>query len=337
MLLNSRFLLPAIIFTILYIGICILYYRQSLNRLKKPAIWIQFALITLISAFLWNKITRESIFEVDGMLAGLKMIWRAIIVIIGFAAISVEMKNPLIKTVLYKRGFASLYQSLSLSFSALPSIISQIPSAKELFSNHRISFGTLFRTAESLLPVFESDHIKRPDIFILSGDRKQGKTTMLKEIVSILRNKGVNVKGFLSEAIHSDRLRTGFNLKDIKSSESIELCSTEDKFGGPVQGRYFFNPAAIVRGNEILGSSNYGGTGAIVIDEVGPMEISGNGWYSEIERLCSTSSEIQIWTVRRSLAEKAARRWNAGNVHIIDIASTNASEAAELILTSIQP
>ena len=334
-LLNRGLLLPALGCSFLYVGFCIVYYRQSLNRLKKPAVWIQFFLITLISAFIWNKFTQESLFDMNGMMAGLKMIWRASIIIIGFAAISVEMKNPLIKTVLYNRGLANLYQSLSLSFSALPSIISQLPSAKELFRNHRVSFSNLFRIAESLLPVFESDHINRPEIFILTGDRKQGKTSLLKEIVAILRANGVNISGFLSEGIHDGEKRTGFILKDIKTSEAIELCSIENKFGGPAQGRYFFNPAAISKGIEILGSSNSGGTGAVVIDEVGPMEISGKGWYTAIEKLCRNSAGIQIWTVRRSLAEKSARRWNTGDVHIIDITSADASDTAQLILNAI--
>ena len=335
LLINRGFLLPAIGSSVLYVGFCIIYYRQSLNRLKKPAVWIQFILITLISAFIWNKFNQESILEMEGLLAGIKMIWRATIIIIGFAAISVEMKNPLIKTVLYNKGLANLYQALSLSFSALPSIISQLPSAKELFRNHRVSFGNLFRIAESMLPVFESDHINRPEVFILTGDRKQGKTSLLKEIVSILRAKGVSISGFLSEGIHDRGKRTGFILKDIRTSETIELCSTENKFGGPSQGRYFFNPAAISKGIEILGSSNSGGTGVIVIDEVGPMEISGRGWYTAMEKLCSTSGGVHIWTVRRSLAEKAARRWNTGDVHIIDIASANSDESAQLILTAI--
>jgi len=335
MLLNSGYFLLAVTTSVIYVGFCIAYYRQALNRLRKPAIWIQFILITLVSAFLWNKLSGDSLFDMEGMAAGLKMIWRAIIVIIGFAAISVEMKNPLIRSVLYNRGFASLYQSVSLSFSALPSIIAQLPTVKELFTNHKISFGNLFRIAESLLPAFENDHTKRPEIFILTGDRMQGKTKLLKEIVAILKNRGVFVSGFVSEGIDAQGKRTGFILKDIKTDEAVELCNVVNKFGGPVQGRYFFNPAAILKGNEILGSANSGGTGAIVIDEVGPMEIGGNGWYSAIEMLCGTSRDVQIWTVRRSIADKATRRWSTGNIHIVDIATAQPLETAKLIISAI--
>jgi iron complex transport system ATP-binding protein len=159
---------------------------------------------------------------------------------------------------------------------------------------------------------------------------------MLKEVVTILKDKGVNVSGFLSEGIQAaEGHRLGFTLIDIGNEKGIELCSIEDKFGGPKQGNYYFNPAALMKGNEIIADANNGGTGAIVIDEVGPMEISGGGWYTAIEKLCASSIKLQIWTVRRSLAEKAAKRWNTGTVYIIDIGATEPVETAGIILATI--
>ena len=64
------------------------------------------------------------------------MIARAVIVIIGFATIGIELKNPLIKSVLYNKGFANLYQSLSLSFSALPGILESLPESKNLLKKN---------------------------------------------------------------------------------------------------------------------------------------------------------------------------------------------------------
>jgi nucleoside-triphosphatase THEP1 len=336
LLITSAPLLVAIICSAGYLTFCLLYYRQSLNRLRKPSIWIQFALIALLSAFLWNTFSHEGLFDRQGLTAGMKMIWRAIIVIIGFAAISVEMKNPLIKSVLYNRGLTNLYQSLSMAFAALPSVIAQLPTPRELLRNRQASFGYLFRTAESLLPLFEDEQLRRSEIFIITGGRQQGKTAHLKELTGILRNSNVKVAGFLSEGVHSDGQRTGFNITDLKTGESAELCRTDDRYGGPKQGDYWFNPAALDMGEKIIGSSVIGGTEIIVIDEIGPMEISGKGWYSAIERLCSTTSVPQVWTVRRSLVEKAARRWNTGTVHILDSGLTDVKESAALIISSLQ-
>jgi nucleoside-triphosphatase THEP1 len=73
----------------------------------------------------------------------------------------------------------------------------------------------------------------------------------------------------------------------------------------------------------------------MVIDEVGPLELSGKGWYNAIEELTRRSSAVNVWTVRRSLAEKAARRWNVGTVMIIDIGNVTPEDTAELILHTL--
>ncbi|MBE0676069.1 MAG: DUF2478 domain-containing protein [Bacteroidales bacterium] len=335
-LLNTAPLYVALPFGSVYVAFIFNFYRNSLKRLRKPGVWIQFALITLISAFLWNSVSDNGFFGLTGLMAGFKMIWRAIIIIAGFAAISVELKNPLIKSVLYKRGFANLYQSLTLAFSALPSVIAGLPKPSELLGRHRSSIGHLLRTAEELLPVLEEEHAARPDIFIITGERQQGKTMFLKEMVSILTAHGISVSGFVSEGIHTDTGREGFMLRDIQGTRSAELCRTDDRFNGIKQGRYYFNPDAIKLGSDILGSTINSETRMVVIDEVGPLEISGGGWYAAIGNLTSASTAVQVWSVRKSLAEKAARRWNVGNVIIFDISLITPDEAAGHILVRMK-
>ncbi len=334
-LLNMAPLPVSLIFGASYALFVLVNYRNSINRLKKPGIWIQFALIALVSGLLWNSVTEGDIFNIEGLLAGLKMIWRAIIVILGFAAISVEMKNPIVKSVLYNRGLASLYQSLNLAFSALPSIISRLPSPVELLRNRGKAFGHLFMTAEGLLPLLETEHKRKPALFLITGDRLQGKTTFLKETTEIVRCSNINVSGFLSEAVHSDGVRTGFRITDIVTGNSADLCSINPQPGSVRQGRYWFSDYALKEGERIILSSIDAGSQLMVIDEVGPLELSGKGWYNAIEELTRRSSAVNVWTVRRSLAEKAARRWNVGTVMIIDIGNVTPEDTAELILHTL--
>jgi hypothetical protein len=125
-LMNSTYTIAASAVFVTYITFCILKYKSSLKRLKKISFWVSFIVITFASAFLWNGFSHGAFFSMDGLIIGLKMNARAIIIVIGFASISVELKNPIIKSVLYHRGFASLYQSLNLAFSALPYFLSNI-------------------------------------------------------------------------------------------------------------------------------------------------------------------------------------------------------------------
>jgi hypothetical protein len=50
------------------------------------------------------------------------------------------------------------------------------------------------------------------------------------------------------------------------------------------------------------------------------MELNNQGWAESISRLCQSGNPVQLWVVRKSLVEKAARKWNAGNVFVFDIA-----------------
>jgi nucleoside-triphosphatase THEP1 len=331
-LLNLAPLIPAISAGATYILFVFLYYKRTLNRLRKPGIWIQFIIIALVSAFLWNSASERGVFDLTGLTAGLKMIWRALIIITGFSAISVEMKNPLIRSVLYNRGLANLYQSLTLAFSALPSVISELPSPTQLLKSRSKAFGRLFRTAESLLPVLETENSRRPDIFILTGERQSGKTTFLKELIRIIRSKGVNPGGFISEGVHEGENRTGFNLADITTGSAIELCCTVERPGMIRQGRFWFSREALLKGEEIISKAVASKALIIVIDEVGPLEISGKGWYDAIESATATSDAVHIWTVRKSLITKAARRWNTGNVTVVDTTEATPEETAALII-----
>jgi nucleoside-triphosphatase THEP1 len=71
----------------------------------------------------------------------------------------------------------------------------------------------------------------------------------------------------------------------------------------------------------------------IVIDEIGPLELGGDGWAPAIEQLVSHSSRPMIWVVREHLVEKIARKWTVGEIyHFMLHESPRAEEVEEVIL-----
>jgi hypothetical protein len=186
-LLNYDLLFAAAFSSIAYLLFCITKYKNAMKRLKKLSFWISFLIITFTAAFLWDGFSNGAFFTLNGLITGLKMNARAVIIILGFASISVELKNPVIKSVLYHKGFANLYQSLSLSFSALPNIISSLSkSGNKANAIPAISFQGLFSQAETLLAVFEKEDLQKPQIVIITGAIHQGKTTFTRSIVNTL-------------------------------------------------------------------------------------------------------------------------------------------------------
>jgi len=335
-LLNLDFTFLSLLFPATYITFCIYHYKTSLNHFKKISVWIQFAFVTLAAAFIWNGLSEHNFFSYGGLIIGLKMIFRAVIVIIGFAAIGIELKNPLIKSVLYNKGFANLYQSLSLSFSSLPGIIDSLPESKNIFKKTHLNNIQIFRQAELLLSVFEKDHLIKPPIVNITGEIHQGKTTFVKHLIGNLQKKNIQIVGFLSVGFDENGERKSFSLLDIKEGNMTELCTKEIHNEWVKYGPYYFNPEGIKHGNSILSIDKLPGVQLIIIDEIGPLEINGQGWSSSIEKITASSDIPQLWVVRKSLVKKIARKWNTGNVYIFDVNESSLQEVEEKIIEIIK-
>ena len=326
-LMNTPHFIASIVSSITYMGFCILKYKNSLKRLKKISFWISFMIITFATAFLWNGFSHGAFFSMDGLIIGLKMNARAIIIVIGFASLSVELKNPVIKSLLYYRGFESLYQSLSLAFSALPFFLSNLSKSENKKKGiSGISFHGLLGQAEALFYIFEKEHLIKPRVVIITGEIHVGKTTFAQKIVADLLEKNIRIAGFLSIGINENVIRTGFNLVDIGSSKQMELCSDKKNEKRLKFGRYYFNSDAISLGNEILNANNLSDKQLIVIDEVGNLELNGQCWSNAIENITRSNTVPQLWIVRKNLLQKISRRWNIGNAYIFDITESSIQE-----------
>jgi nucleoside-triphosphatase THEP1 len=325
-LINLDITLFSILFPVAYTGFCIFHYKSSLNRFKKISVWIQFAIITLTAAFIWNGIPEHNFFSYSGLIVGLKMIARAVIVIIGFATVGIEFRNPLIKSVLYKKGFANLYQSLSLAFSSLPGILDILPEPNDLLKKSQRHNLNILGQAEVLLTLFEKDHLRKPQIVIITGGIQQGKTTFVKNVITNLQKHNIQIAGFLALGIDEKGVRKGFNLFDIQTSRQVELCTKEFKEEWFKYGPYYFNPEGLKCGKEILSLDNLSGKQLAVIDEIGPLEMDNKGWNSAIERITGNSVIPHLWVVRKSIVKRIIRKWNIGNAYIFDIKECSIQE-----------
>lgn len=81
---------------------------------------------------------------------------RALIVIVGFAAFSVELRNPIIKLFLVNRGFRQLYLSISIAFEALPLMIANMDKSSVFFKNPIQSISKTMIQAEYWLAYFQN-------------------------------------------------------------------------------------------------------------------------------------------------------------------------------------
>ena len=153
--LNYFSLKYAIIFIVVYSALNIIKYGKSLRRLKKPVFWLHLFILTFLAAIFWNGFNSSgTFFNIQGLLIGIEMNARAIFVVIAFSSFSVELRNPVIKDFLFRRGFNKIYIALGLSFNALPVMIDAMPRPKYFLRHPVDSFSKMIAHADEWLGIF---------------------------------------------------------------------------------------------------------------------------------------------------------------------------------------
>jgi hypothetical protein len=168
-LLSIPFLILLILKTGLLIGTSVvifwafllyLKYPGVYKRFRKPVLWSQFLIITVIATFFWERECEYLVcFSPEGLRAGLTMSLRAVVVIMAFSAFSVELRNPVVRGFLERKGMQNLYVGMSIAFAALPYMIAQIPGARQLIRHPGKAVSTALLNAQQWL-----EHFKRSDL-----------------------------------------------------------------------------------------------------------------------------------------------------------------------------
>lgn len=316
---------------ILFIVFVLIRYRQALHYLRKPRTWIQFILFTLIASLVWEGVSTGKYFSIEGVLIGLRMVFRALIIILGFSAISVELRNPLIRGLLFRNGLAPLYLALSLSFSALPAVISAFPELRSLWKQRKVLVGITLSVSDEMLNQFTGEIAERKNIFLISGSTHGGKTTLLKTIIDTLRDRNILISGILTHGTMDKGERTSFTAEILPSGDRRLLSTIIPKEGWLKHRKYYFDPAVFSGITDALREGLDQHTGPIVLDEVGPMELSGKGWYPLLDILKDQRDRIQIWVVREKLVREVMLHFRIPAENVFLAGEHTADEIVETI------
>ncbi len=320
---------------ILYTLICIPLYRHALKRLTKPMIWVQLIIVLfLATAFLGPSNESGEFYNINGLMAGLYMNLRAVFIIISFTALGIELRNPFIRGIILNRRYAKIYLSIELAFEILPATIDRLSKPREFFRNPFLSFLLLIRQSERLLETLQNKVIAPPKIFFISGEVGQGKTTLLKKILSRLNENHFGINGFTAEGYWNNGFRAGFDLKNVRTGETVIFCRENHADGYFRLGRFYFNPDAVEAGTQWL-FDTLQPLGIAVIDEIGRFEIEGHLWSPALSRLLQQDNLI-ILVVRKKFIQSIINKWHLKNVSIIEVGNTNPDEAYRIIEHSIQ-
>ena len=154
-------------------------------------------------------------------------------------------------------------------------------------------------------------------IFILTGAVHSGKTTLLKRAIQQFEQKKLMVDGFLSEAVFKGQERVGYDLFDLIGKKSIPLIRREGKEDWQRVGSYFFIPSGLEEAQKIVSRSQ--NSDICVVDEIGPLELSGKGFWPALKPVLFPPLLPFLITVRQSILEDFLRILEETDTKVFDI------------------
>ena len=314
--------IPLVLF---YLILSLVRYGKTLRRLAKPTFWIQLLIVLIFTTLFWNGFTKDNWFDWNGLQTGTRIILRAMLLIVGFSSISVEIKNPIIKTLLFRKGFSGLYLTAELAVSALPFLLKQIVS-KKFFLHPIRHFMAAIGFSDILLNAFKQKILQNRQVYIITGETRSGKTTFLKEILEELKKRNKKIQGIIAHGTDHNRERQQFDIEDIATGEKQLLCDRTPLPDDKHLGRFYFKPDGLEFGKKALTVNPKNLPDFLIIDEIGPLELKGEGWYSVIGEIVETYDIPMIWVVRKKILEKVLHTWPHLNHHIFDISKVTVTD-----------
>ncbi|MEN8138715.1 MAG: nucleoside-triphosphatase [Bacteroidota bacterium] len=316
-----------------YIFFVVKYYDKAVFHLRKNKFWLQLLVITFIASLFWNKFTSGDIFSLEGMIVGYKITLRAAMMIVGFSALSVELKNPFVKNLLYNKGLRNLYWAMELSFSSLPSVMKIANPVKSIKSPLEF-FPMMLNQADKLLSTFE-DQINS-NVIIITGDTQSGKTGFLSKVQQSLQERSIGQVGFLADSIYEDEQIQGHIIKDLSSSDSFRISYREYMENSQKIGRFYLLNEGLEFGKSILRKINSSESGEVVIvDEVGRLELDGGGWAPEVKELLEDKSKPVILIVRGKYLDEFVEKFQVNSPYIFYPERDRVKDAVKAIENSI--
>jgi nucleoside-triphosphatase THEP1 len=176
-------------------------------------------------------------------------------------------------------------------------------------------------------------------ILLWIGKRHAGKTTALGHFLfSPSFPHDVKLGGFLARSSYDEGKLRGFELEDVQSHDCVPLVvrTSELELGGGVEGErvgpFTLLSSGFSVGKEILRKAVEEGTESsilIVVDEYGPLELTGRGWGPSVNEIIQTfgsrtSPSAVILVVREELASRVESALQAEHSSISQIHRVNA-------------
>jgi len=155
--------------------------------------------------------------------------------------------------------------------------------------------------------------LKQNELILWVGEKHCGKTTSAGEVAKAARAKGFNVAGLLAPSLYNNGELAGFDVVDLRTEDRVPLA-----IRGTGEGRgerYTFTTEGLRVGRSALSADGTKQAELVIVDEFGPLELSGGGWRKEVDFLLPSSDAVILLVVRRELTDEVQRLYTGIRSH----------------------
>ncbi len=174
---------------------------------------------------------------------------------------------------------------------------------------------------------------------VITGSVQSGKSSLAWNLMEKFQELSIPMAGFIAKGLWQDNKRYGFNLLELKTGIMTPLATrnSSDNSSSPGKIPYTFFKQGIDAGYAALLPENCAQAKVIMVDEMGRMEVQGEGWAPCITPLMTLKNVIHIWIIRKTLVSPICQLWPFQKNDIIHVHDDGALEKLLALCSTILP
>jgi len=173
-----------------------------------------------------------------------------------------------------------------------------------------------------------------PLVIVVTGRSGSGKTPAVGQLVDVLRRREVPMFGFLQPPVWQEGRKVGFDLVDVRSGQKAPLGRRVADGRGDHLTPFVFDPKGFTLAQRALRQPPRGAV--LIVDEIGPVELRGEGHWSNLARAWRTGRPTAaVLTLRRQLIPAFLALLDATEAIIVD--AEVESDPASALLAALRP
>jgi len=155
-------------------------------------------------------------------------------------------------------------------------------------------------------------------VVVVTGPSNSGKTEAVTAVADRLQSAGAHVVGFVQPGEFLEGKKVGFRLRDLATGEEVLLASLGERGDGDFGTRFQFSAEGFRLGGDAL--SRTVPDSVVIIDELGPIELRGQGHMPAVQRALAVADlGGAMIVVRRSLVPSLLAELDASDAVVVDV------------------